>query len=119
MFKKILACLDGSELAGQILPYVTEQALRFDSRLILFNVTPSMEIPPTAGIEAGELMKKQAQEEAQVKVYLEQLVQKSLREGGLWWKLSPQEAPWGRPLSITPSRMRSILSPLPHMAKVD
>ncbi len=40
MFNKILVCLDGSELAEQILPYATEQALKFNSELILFRVYP-------------------------------------------------------------------------------
>jgi nucleotide-binding universal stress UspA family protein len=38
--KKILACLDGSELAEQIMPYATEEALRFQSKLILFQAVP-------------------------------------------------------------------------------
>jgi nucleotide-binding universal stress UspA family protein len=38
MFKKILVCLDGSELAEKILPYAVEQAKRFGSELILFKV---------------------------------------------------------------------------------
>lgn len=33
MFEKILVCLDDSKLSEQILPYATEQALRFNSRL--------------------------------------------------------------------------------------
>ncbi len=38
--KKILACLDGSNLAEQIMPYATEEALRFQSKLILFQAVP-------------------------------------------------------------------------------
>jgi nucleotide-binding universal stress UspA family protein len=38
MFNKILVCLDGSSLAEQILPYVTEQAKRFNSKIILLKV---------------------------------------------------------------------------------
>jgi len=40
MFKKILVCLDGSELAEQILPYAVEEALHFQSKLVLFQVVP-------------------------------------------------------------------------------
>lgn len=40
MFKKILVCLDGSELAEQILPYVIEQAKYFKSTVVLLHVTP-------------------------------------------------------------------------------
>ncbi len=35
MFEKILVCLDGSKLAEQILPYAAEQALRFNSKVVL------------------------------------------------------------------------------------
>ncbi len=38
MFGKILVCLDGSQLAEQIIPYATEQALGFQSILVLFQV---------------------------------------------------------------------------------
>jgi nucleotide-binding universal stress UspA family protein len=53
MFKKILVCLDGSELAEQILPYAVEEALHFQSKLVLFQVIPepvafSPGIPGTA-----------------------------------------------------------------------
>ena len=40
MFKKILVCLDGSELAEQILPYAVAEALRFEGKLVLFRVVP-------------------------------------------------------------------------------
>ena len=40
MFKKILVCLDGSDLAEQILPYVKEQAKSFKSTVVLLHVTP-------------------------------------------------------------------------------
>jgi len=38
MFERIIVCLDGSELAEQILPYVVEQARRFNSALGLLRV---------------------------------------------------------------------------------
>lgn len=41
MFERILVCLDGSELAEQILPYAKEQAKRFNSKLILFQAISS------------------------------------------------------------------------------
>ena len=40
MFKKILVCLDGSDLAEQILPYVEKQAKFFKSTVILLHVSP-------------------------------------------------------------------------------
>ncbi|MEJ2046821.1 MAG: universal stress protein [Dehalococcoidia bacterium] len=38
MFEKILVCLDGSSLAEQIIPYATEEATHFKSKLILLRV---------------------------------------------------------------------------------
>ena len=38
MFEKILVCLDGSRLAEQIIPYGSEVATRFKSRLGLLRV---------------------------------------------------------------------------------
>ncbi len=49
MFKKILVCLDGSRLAEQVLPYATEEALHFDSRMILMQVVS----PPTTMVTPG------------------------------------------------------------------
>lgn len=40
MFKRILVCLDGSELAEQILPYAKQQALAFEAELVLLQVVP-------------------------------------------------------------------------------
>ena len=42
MFERILICLDGSKLAEQILPYATEQALKFNGKVTLLHV---MSIP--------------------------------------------------------------------------
>jgi nucleotide-binding universal stress UspA family protein len=39
MFNKILVCLDGSEISEQILPYAIEQALQFNSKLVLLRVS--------------------------------------------------------------------------------
>jgi nucleotide-binding universal stress UspA family protein len=46
MFKKILVCLDGSDLAEQTLPYVKEQAKSFKSTVVLLHVTPEPVIVP-------------------------------------------------------------------------
>lgn len=40
VFEKILVCLDGSELAEQIMLYATEQAIRFQGKLVLLQVVP-------------------------------------------------------------------------------
>jgi len=55
MFEKILVCLDGSELAEQILPYAVEEGLRFQGNLVLLQVVPepiafSPGIPGTASV---------------------------------------------------------------------
>ena len=61
MFKKILVCLDGSELAEVILPYALEQAKRFGSELVLFRafsdrgVTLPAFLPSEFLIEISEL----------------------------------------------------------------
>jgi nucleotide-binding universal stress UspA family protein len=55
MFTRILVCLDGSELAEQILPYVAELSLRFKSKVTLLQViastaamgTPAVTMPPS------------------------------------------------------------------------
>jgi nucleotide-binding universal stress UspA family protein len=40
MFERILVCLDGSRLAEQIVPYATEEAIRFQGKLVLLQVVP-------------------------------------------------------------------------------
>ena len=84
MFNKMLICLDGSDLAEQILPYATETAQRFDSNVILLRV-----IPPVSHIAApGEPLvvldsyDHYEKEKKEVPLYLESVV-RSLREKGL------------------------------------
>jgi len=77
MFAKMLVCLDGSKLAEQILPYATEQAVRFKSQVVLLQVyhVPSI----IAAAEAAgttpsgpNLMKEEIdRREAEAKAYLE------------------------------------------------
>lgn len=50
MFERILVCLDGSKLSGQILPYAEEQALRFSSKVVLLQVVTL----PTIGVAGTE-----------------------------------------------------------------
>ena len=98
MFEKVLVCLDGSELAEQILPYVTEEALRFRSKVVLVRVaTIPIIVPiPGAGMEAAapayqetasfttELVVEQQIErgEKEARVYLERMG-RTLEEKGL------------------------------------
>lgn len=88
MFEKILVCLDGSKLAEQILPYVIEQAKRFNSKIVLLQAymipaTTFVSVPPGSPNIAPNLVQ---QEERRLKkeavTYLEK-VAKSLRENGL------------------------------------
>jgi len=51
--KKIMACLDGSRLAEQIMPYAAEEALSFQAELVLLQVVPEPVIllPGIPGVE--------------------------------------------------------------------
>jgi nucleotide-binding universal stress UspA family protein len=88
MLQKILVCLDGSSLAEQILPYATEQALRFGSKVVLLQViTGSVPLAGPAGLESAplppELLLDEVQrEENEARAYLESKAQ-PLREKGL------------------------------------
>jgi len=71
MYKKIAVCLDGSELAEQILPYAAEQARHFGSTLVLLRVIPGpvMLAPGIPGAGGGPIvtarMEKQVEKEQQ------------------------------------------------------
>jgi len=80
MFKKILACMDGSELAEQILPYVKAQAKSFKSTVVLLHVTAERiiatpGIPGAAGypIQTKSMLKEMEQEMFRADEYLEKL----------------------------------------------
>jgi nucleotide-binding universal stress UspA family protein len=88
MFEKILACLDGSELAEQILPYATEQAARLGSTLVLLHVLPEpttlgLNVPgePALEVETSGMQKRlQIHSEADDK-YLKSLAEKIAQRG--------------------------------------
>jgi nucleotide-binding universal stress UspA family protein len=87
MFSKILVCLDGSELAEQILPYASEEAIYFGSELVLLRVitNPSSVPMAAAGVPAytAEAVTQQIEsEEQESKAYLERLAN-PLREKGV------------------------------------
>jgi nucleotide-binding universal stress UspA family protein len=88
MFEKILVCLDGSELAEQVLPYAAEQARCFCSRLTLLHVVlePVMVSTGAAGgpehIEKPDVLDQIKEEQKQTFVYLERIAEE-LREEGL------------------------------------
>jgi nucleotide-binding universal stress UspA family protein len=76
MFEKIVVCLDGSELAEQILPYAAEQALHFGSVVVLLRVVPEPVIvtPGIPGV-AGTIL---------VTSRMEQRVEKEESESGMY-----------------------------------
>ena len=88
MFEKILVCLDGSMLAEQILPYATEQAKRFNSKLVLLQsyIVPTMEVAAAAQsvpTVAPQLMEQEEQKfKNEAMTYLEEVAEQ-LRENGL------------------------------------
>ena len=87
MFEKILVCLDGSKLAEQILPYATEEALRFNSAMILLqvvNVPEDISMVSAAGMTAqsGDIIKEEIErEEAGEKAYLDDVAKPLLEKG--------------------------------------
>lgn len=89
MFEKILVCLDGSNLAEQILPYATEEALHFNSKLVLFQVVtlPSVVVPgipgvPGAPVQTVRMLEQSKKEEVAAKTYLNR-VARPLRKRGI------------------------------------
>ena len=84
MFENILVCLDGSSLAEQILPYATEEARHFGSKLVLLEVTapPSAVVEPITGFYHATSLKKVLRQADEAEAYLEQVTQ-SLKDKGL------------------------------------
>jgi nucleotide-binding universal stress UspA family protein len=85
MFQRILVCLDGSTLAEQILPYASEEAARFDSSVVLFqvvNVPTTVTAPAIEPVPIPVPLERLEAEESAAKAYLERLAQ-PLREKGL------------------------------------
>jgi nucleotide-binding universal stress UspA family protein len=90
MFKRILVCLDGSELAEKVLPYAVEEALRFDSELVLFRVISeayliSLALPgiPGTPINAVSTENRELEEEKIAREYLKSLAEKLQAEKNL------------------------------------
>jgi len=89
LFKKILIGLDGSKLAEQILPYITSEAERHGSTVILLQVLtsqPVMMLPGVPGVAGGPvstrtLVEQVDREEKQARTYLRQTAQKLRRKG--------------------------------------
>ncbi len=89
MFEKILVCLDGSELAEQILPYAKQQALSFKSDVVLLHVAPEplIVMPGVPGapgypIQTDALVEQSKQDMVRSKKYLNRLAA-SFQDAGL------------------------------------
>jgi nucleotide-binding universal stress UspA family protein len=90
MYKKILVCLDGSELAEQILPYAIEQAFHFNSKLVLLRIFSEpgfagLAVPgfPSVRLETGGMEKQIKKEEADANQYLNTVAESILAQKGL------------------------------------
>jgi nucleotide-binding universal stress UspA family protein len=90
MYKKILACLDGSELAEQILPFAVEQAFHFNSKLVLLRIYSEpgfvgLAVPgfPAMKLETGGVEKQLKKEEAESMQYLNSVAENLLAQKGL------------------------------------
>ena len=90
MFNKILVCFDGSELAEKILPYAVEEAVRFDSDLVLFRVISEpyiigLALPGMPGIpiNAPNTEKLEIEEVQEAKEYLKSIADKLQTEKNL------------------------------------
>ena len=87
MFEKVLVCLDGSELAEQIMPYATEQALRFNSRLTLLQVMtmPTSVYMGAEGMAAGTeyiVEEEVRRQQPDIEAYLDSIA-RPLQESGI------------------------------------
>jgi nucleotide-binding universal stress UspA family protein len=83
MFKKILVCLDGSEMAESILPYAMQEAEYFDSQLVLFSVISepaliSLAVPgiPSVQVDPGRVAQRILEDEKEAEEYLKNLAAK-------------------------------------------
>ena len=89
MFEKILICLDGSKAAEQIIPYVTVEAERLKSKLVLLRVVslPEVTVPISVpGVPGGPIstlgtMKQMQPRENDAENYLKPIAE-SLRQKG-------------------------------------
>ena len=89
MFTKILVCLDSSKLAEQILPYATEQARHFNSKVVLlqtFSISTTIAAVSAGGtaapIASEELIRDEVQkQETAAMTYLEGIAGELRRKG--------------------------------------
>ncbi len=88
MFERILVCLDGSELAEQILPYAREEAVKLGSTLILLHVVhepvaTGLNLPGLPGlpVETGGLVKHLGSHSIEADKYLKSMADKMSDSG--------------------------------------
>ena len=88
MFKKILVCLDGSELAEQILPYAVAEALCFEAKLVLFQVvhepvafSPGIPGAGAAPIQTDAMLKEAKKALNEARDYLEKIAAPLRKKG--------------------------------------
>ena len=80
MFKNILVCLDGSALAEQILPYVTDEAGLHKSKVTLIQVvpspvtvTPGVPGAPGGAVVTNPMLRETERAEKEASAYLEKV----------------------------------------------
>lgn len=90
MFESILVCLDGSDLAEQVLPYAMAQASHFNSEMILLEVvrpSSSLVTPMAPGVAAPapvfteEDADRVLREEKEAEEYLGRVAQRLSKSG--------------------------------------
>jgi len=88
MFKKILVCLDGSKFAEQIIPYVREEALALNSKVILLQVLnipgiPAPAIPgfPAVPVRSSSMLEQLQKDKDKAQEYLDKLAQPLRKKG--------------------------------------
>jgi nucleotide-binding universal stress UspA family protein len=90
VFKKIMVCLDGSDLAEQIIPYAIEQASRFKSKIVLCRIVSepsfaSIGIPgfPSMAMETTGMARQATKNEVESLSYLKKWADRLMAEYGM------------------------------------
>ena len=95
MYERLLVCLDGSDFAEQILPYLIELASRLGSKMVLLRVVTETPVvsagDPRVVVEGLEMVSKSKQE---AETYLESIAA-PLRARGLGVECAVVEGPAG------------------------
>jgi nucleotide-binding universal stress UspA family protein len=88
MFKKILVCLDGSELSEQILPYAAAEALCFQGQLVLLQVvsepvafSPGIPGAGAAPVQTDAMLSEAKEALDEARDYLEEMAVRLRKKG--------------------------------------